>query len=183
MIGRIIVVQICWTQIVLLFFVFFQWVWHVCCCLVICLVRLLVEWLVSSVLVVRHSVLLYGARLEMFCSTCAHWWSLHDSVFPEGRCFRQVWNFRVLPLRVTVGVLCDARFVGQRFVWSSQDEWNQSVSLKFIFSSRWSLHEVGCGPVVLTSCFAKWFEFIIVRPRVTIHPMTKPHNPCPLKWM
>ena len=50
MIGRIIVVRICWTQIGMLFFAFFQRVWHDCCCLVICLVRLLVVWLVSSVL-------------------------------------------------------------------------------------------------------------------------------------
>ena len=54
---------------------------------------------------------------------------------------------------------------------------HSSLPVRF-FQIRRSLYEVGCGSIVLHLCFAEWLEFI-VRPRVTIHPMTKPHNPCP----
>ena len=52
------------------------------------------------------------------------------------------------------------------------------VSASEFFQIRWRLHEFGCGSIVLLLCFAEWLEFI-VRPRVIIHPMTKPHTPCP----
>ena len=54
---------------------------------------------------------------------------------------------------------------------------HSSLPARF-FQVRWRLHEFGCGSNVLLLCFAEWLEFI-VRPRVTMHPMTKPHNPCP----
>ena len=83
----------------------------------------------------------------------------------EGDSWGGVW-------RPTYGTEMCVKFVG----------WVEPIRVaEVFFSSRWSLHEVGCGSVVLTLCFAKWFEFIIVRTRVTIHPLTKPHNPCPLK--
>ena len=154
-------------------------------------------WLVSSVLVVRHSVLLFGARLEIICSTCAKWWSPHDSVFPEGRCLRQVWNFRVLPLRVTVGVVC----VAQRGNRDSCEvhriklvEWirvrcnnarirtiHLSLPAQVILLSRRSLHEVGCGSVVLLCVSLHDWVLYCSSKGHQRHPLTKPHNPSLLR--
>ena len=41
--------------------------------------------------------------------------------FLENECFRKVWNFRVLPVRV-VGVVCETRRGEQRFVCSSYEQ-------------------------------------------------------------
>ena len=118
MIGRIIVVQICWTQIGLLFFAFFQMVWHDCCCLVICWVRLVVVWFVSPVLAVWHFVLLYGSSQNVLFHMCQMMISTRFR-FPWRRVHPSGVEFRVLLLRVTVGVVCDARRTEQRCVWSS----------------------------------------------------------------
>ena len=196
MIGRIIVVQICWTQIVLLFFVFFQWVWHDCCCLVICLVRLLVEWLVSSVLVVRHSVLLYGARLEMFCSAWARWWHSHNSAFPWRRVLASGVEF---PCPSSEGdswgvVWCKICGTEIRVKFIGWSWWNESVCDATTLASAYSIclcQRFFYLPEICMKLGAARLCYFVFRWMIWVHycsskghqrhPLTKPHNPSLLR--
>ena len=81
-----------------------------------------------------------------------------------------------------LGVVCDARRTEQRCVWSSQDEWNQSVSLKFFFHLAEVYMKLGAAQLSLPFVFRHmiWVHYCLSKGHQR-HPLTKPHDPCPLK--